>query len=223
MRDMYHPTTDRLEAFVEGGLDEAERVVVESHLMGCPRCETEVEDWRALFVTLSGLASFEPSPGFADRVMAGVRYAPRAAWSAAWQERATRAGQALTRLAPQSSFGWALATALMSLPVILGGGTVAWLLQKEYITPQGLWAMASQWAVEGVQGIGSTAITAVLQTDVAVWLVERTTAFVNTAGMGGLGVVIGTAGVATVLSIWVLYRNLIRTPERESHYVSYSF
>lgn len=219
MRDMYHPTTDRLEAFAEGSLDEAERVVVESHLLGCPRCDTEIEEWRALFAALSGLPQFEPQPGFAERVMAGVSYSPRFSW----QEQAARVGQALTRVAPKTSFGWALATALMALPALLGGGTVAWLLQKEYITPQTLWAMASQWAVEGLQGVGSTTITAVSRTDAAIWVTERVTSFVSTAGVSGLGIIVAAAGATTILSVWILYRNLFRTPARESHYVSYSF
>jgi len=219
MREMYHPTTDRLEAFVEGGLDEAERVVVESHLLGCPRCETEVEEWRSLFATLSTLTHFEPKPGFADRVMAGVRYVPRAAW----QERAAQVGEMLTRIAPKTSFGWAMATALMALPALLGGGAVAWLLQKDYVTPRGLWTMATTWAVEGVQGIGSTVVTAIMQTDVAIWATERMTAFIGTAGVSGIGVIAAVGGGATLLSIWILYRNLFRTSARESHYVSYSF
>ena len=72
--------------------------------MGCPRCETEVEEWRALFVTLSGLASFEPSPGFADAVMA------RVAVRSAWAERLAAVTQWVT---PRTTAAWALVAGLI--------------------------------------------------------------------------------------------------------------
>jgi hypothetical protein len=43
------------------------------------------------------------------------------------------------------------------------------------------------------------------------------------AGVTGLGVILAGAGTMTVLSIWVLYRNLFRSPSRDSDYALYSF
>jgi anti-sigma factor RsiW len=231
MMEMQHPAAERLEAFVEGALERADRVVVESHLVGCPRCQAEVEEWRALFAALSGLPQFDPSLGFADRVMAGVRVraasgwqsAWEASWRDAWQQSAARAGALADRVTPRTSFGWGLAAALMALPVLLGGGVVAWLVSQSYLTPQTLWAWTSDTLVQGLQGIGTTAIGAVLQTDMATWLLSSGSEFVSTAGMTGIGLAMAVAGAATMLSVWVLYRNLFRTPTRESHYVTYSF
>jgi hypothetical protein len=231
MTQTHHPTAERLEAFVEGALQASDRVIVESHLLGCARCQSEVEEWRALFVALSGLPQFEPSVGFADRVMAGVRIRTQQGWQAswelalrgAWQQGAGRAGVLLDRVTPKTSFGWALAAALMALPMLLAGGAAAWLASRSYLTPEALWAFTSESLVDGLQGIGATAIGAALQTDFAAWLLLRGSEFVSNAGMTGIGALMAAAGLSTMLSIWVLYRNLFRTPTRESDYVTYSF
>jgi anti-sigma factor RsiW len=219
MSETHHPTPDRLEAFVEGGLQRGDRVVIESHILGCPACRARVEEWRALFTALATLPRFEPSLGFADRVMAGVRVAPRAAW----QQWADRAGVLVSRVAPKTNTGWTLAAAMLALPVILGGGAIAWLMSRSSVSLDALWGYTRVTLVEGVQGIGSTALSAVMQTDVAAWVVAQVGAFISTAGVTGIGAIIASAGAATMLSIWVLYRNLFRTPRRESDYALYSF
>lgn len=231
MKETQHPTADRLEAFVEGTLGTTERSVVESHLPDCHRCQADLEEWRALFTVLAGLPQFEPSAGFANRVMAGVRYGRRAgwqsawqsAWESAWQQQAARVGAVVGRAAPKSTFGWGLAAALLALPVVVGGSLVAWLVSRSYLTPQTLWAWTRETVVEGMQGVGATAMTTIMQTDVAAVIVQRGSEFLATAGTAGVGALVAAAGAATMLSIWVLYRNLIRTPTRESHYATYSF
>lgn len=229
IRDMNHPAADRLEAFVEGVLDEADRVVVESHLLGCPQCQTSVEEWRALFAALAGVPLLDPSAGFADRVMARVRLAPAAGRAWSWQSaqravqvQAVRAGTALGRLMPKTTFGWAVATAFMALPVVLGGALMAWLMSRSYITPASLWAFVSTQAVDAARSVGSTAVSTAMQTELAAWLYVQGAAFLERAGFTGVGIVLAVACLTTVMSIWILYRNLFRTPTRESHYASYS-
>src|SRR5690606_15160866 len=106
---MLHPTPERLESYVEGALDDAERAVIESHLVTCARCQAEADEWKAVFAALSSLPRFAPSPGFADRVMAGVQV--RQPWT-------VRVMDLLRRLVPSGTTGWLLATALLALPVV---------------------------------------------------------------------------------------------------------
>ncbi|CAN5747181.1 hypothetical protein BH23GEM9_BH23GEM9_11420 [soil metagenome] len=230
MTDMNHPTADHLEAFVEGVLEASDRVVLESHLLGCPECQAAVKEWQALFAALSELPQLEPKFGFADRVMARVRLAPRTARQsslqlaqAAVQKQLGRAGSAIERILPRTTFGWAMATAFLALPFLIGGALLAWLMSRSYITPASLWAFFSTQAVEGARSVGGAAVSAAMQTEVAAWLVARSADFLSTAGVTGLGVLIAAAAATTLLSIWVLYRNLIRSPSRETHYASYSF
>ncbi|MEX0907004.1 MAG: hypothetical protein WD054_01640 [Gemmatimonadota bacterium] len=222
-----HPTADRLEAFIEGVLEDCDRVVVASHIVGCARCQSEVEEWRSLFAALSSLPSLEPAVGFADRVMLRVRVAARphwhAAWWAAWEQAAAHAAALAGRLTPKTTFGWGLVAALLALPVALGGGIVAWLVTRSYLTPQALWLYTRDGIVNGLQGVGSTAIAFVMRSELAAWTVARSVEFVDTAGMTGVGAIIAAAGVLTMLSIWILYRNLFRTPTRESDYATFSF
>lgn len=219
MSETHHPSADRLEAFVEGTLQNGDRVVMESHLLSCPACQAQVEEWRGLFAALSTLPQFEPSIGFANRVMAQVRVSPRAAW----QEWADRANALVARAAPKTNYGWALAVAFFALPVILGGSAIAWLISNSYIAPDTLLGYTRESLVEGLQGIGSTAIGFVMQSDIAAWVVANVSAVVSTAGVTGLGVIFAGTGTMTVLSSWVLYRNLFRSPSRESDYALYSF
>lgn len=219
MSETYHPTADRLEAFVEGALGDGDRAVLESHLLSCQACRVQVEEWRGLFNALASLPQFEPSIGFANRVMAHVRVAPRAAW----QEWADRATALITRVAPKTNYGWSLAAVLLALPVILGGSAIAWLISKSYITPGALMGYTRESLVEGLQGVGSTAIAALMQTDIAAWVVANVGAVISTAGVTGLGAILAGAGTMTVVSTWVLYRNLFRSPSRESDYALYSF
>ncbi|HEX6308577.1 MAG TPA: zf-HC2 domain-containing protein [Longimicrobiales bacterium] len=219
MSEPYHPTAERLEALVEGSLPAGERVVLESHLVACPACQARAEEWRALFTVLDGLPQYEPAVGFANRVMAHVRVAPRSAWQH-WTERANAL---VVRVAPKTNFGWSLAVALLALPVILGGGVISWLVSRSYITPQTLLGYTRDSVVEGLQGFGSMVIGAALQTDVAAWLVANVGGFISSAGVTGVGAVLGAVGAATLLSIWVLYRNLFRSPSRESDYALFSF
>ena len=129
-----HPTTESLESYAEGILSAADRAVVASHLMGCSRCEGEVEDWRALFQALSSLPRFSPALGFANRVMTHVRIPEP------WHARATGW---IERLLPKSTYGWAVAVVILALPVVAGGSLLAWLLSKSYVTAHGLWVFAT--------------------------------------------------------------------------------
>jgi anti-sigma factor RsiW len=230
MSDMYHPTGDRLEAFVEGSLDQAELVVVESHLLGCTHCQAQVEEWRALFSALAGLPQLEPSAGFADRVMAGVNVVQqvkrRAAWEGVWSSvsrQAAAAASAAGGMLPKSTFGWSLATGLLALPIVVSAALLAWLTSSTNLTLQALLAYAGSQLMDGLRAAGTTAVTAAVQTDVAAWLVAQAGLLLENAGTAGIGGLLAAACGATVLSVWVLYRNLFRTPTRETNHATYSF
>jgi hypothetical protein len=232
INEMQHPNAERLEAFVEGVLDAGEHAVVESHLMGCPGCQTAVEEWRALFAALEGLPQFEPSPGFADRVMAGVEVAPARKQAQAWSWQSAQAalaawargaGEALGGYLPKTTFGWAMATAFLSLPVVVTAAAMGWIVSRSQLTTESLLAFATEQMAGSVRSLGESAVATAIQTDVAAWLVGQAGMFIQKAGLTGVGVVLAAAGISTALSAWVLYRNLVRTPERDTSYVSYSF
>jgi anti-sigma factor RsiW len=219
-----HPEAEQLEAYAEGTLDGGDQAVVESHVVGCVDCQGAVEEWRALFAALEGLPQLAPSAGFPERVMARVQVASRARlWRAQALAQVRAATTGLGRWMPQTTRGWAFATAMLGLPAILGSALVAWLLSRDYVSAQALWIAGRNAVDQGAQRLGESVVQSLLQTDVVAWLVANTGEFLATAGMRGVGTLVAVAGVTTMLSIYVLYRNLFRTPTRESHYVTYSF
>lgn len=209
-----HPTTENLEAFAEGTIAPADGSVIESHLLGCPRCENVIEEWRSLFHALAALPRFVPTSGFTDRVMLRVRI-PQP-WHA-------RAAATLGRLLPRTTRGWALAAALLALPILAGGTFFGWLLSKSYVTTHGLWVYGTDRMFNAVQALVTSAALFLMETDVAAWLVKLGGTLLTTGGVRGVGVLAAGGAVLTIVSIWVLYTNLFRTSDRESTYVTFSF
>lgn len=207
---LQHPTPDLLESFVEGALDESDRVVIESHLVTCSRCQSEVDEWRALFTALSSLPRFAPSPGFADRVMAGVTV--RVPWS-------VRVMAMLKRLIPSGTTGWLLATALLALPVVATGGLLAWLLSRPGITPETLWLFVRDRLTDGLMSLAGRASASVLESSTAQWVWEVAQRLLQEVDTTQLGVAAAVFAVMMVVALWILYDNLFRTASREKHHV----
>ena len=93
-----HPSAERLQAFLDGGLPRGELRHVEEHLQGCARCASEVEGWQALFEDLDELPRLVPHEGFQARVMAEVTLPER-------RPLAARVGAFLKGLVPSLPAG----------------------------------------------------------------------------------------------------------------------
>lgn len=209
-----HPTAEQLGEYAVGRLDTAGNAGVEQHLAACQSCRAGVAEWQVLYRGIEALPHFEPAPGFALRVMAKVRV-PRP-----WHERAT---EFISGWLPHTTRGWAAAAAILALPVLAGGSMVAWLLSKSYVTTQGLWTFATGQVSNAATGVLSGALDRLVQSNAVAWLAAGLDSVLATAGMRGIGLLAGLGAVLIVASVWVLYRNLIRTPHRDSDYVTYCF
>lgn len=214
-----HPTAETLQGFVEGLLDGSDRAVLESHLLGCPECRGEVEEWRSLYMVLGSMPVLEPSQGFVNRVMAHVTLPDP------WYVRVPAlVASRLQVFVPQTTRGWAVATACLALPMLFIAGIAAWVLSKPYITAQGMLSFTFEKGRALVDSIAAGTLSTILQSDVALFAARGLDAVVN-AGLGAAGALVFAVSMATALSAWVLYQNLFRTPiKRENrNYVSYSF
>lgn len=211
---MHHPAPERLEAYVEDSLAAAERAVVESHLLTCARCQAVAEEWQTLFAELSSLPRPAPSPGFADRVMAGVRVP---------QPWYTRAAAWLGRLMPATTRGWAIAAAAIAAPVLTVAGAVAWVLSRPWISAQGLWLFVRDRTAEVAVGVTGWLGDLLLENTVALWVGEHGRSVLEGAGLPGIGLGLALLLGLTTLSAWIIYRNVVRTPTRDVHYASYCF
>jgi anti-sigma factor RsiW len=213
-----HPNTERLQSFVEGTLGDAERAVLESHLLDCSGCQGEVEEWRSLFSMLATMPQFSPSVHFADNVMRGVSLPDP------WYVRAlVLVGDRVQKFTPRTTRGWTVATACLALPFAIFGLLATWLLSKPYVTPSNVFGFALTRAEQFISGATQGALASIMQTDIAL-LMARGLNAVNTAGFGTAGAMFAAVAVATLASAYVLYQNLFRAQAQSNQsYVTYSF
>jgi anti-sigma factor RsiW len=210
---MKHLTEDRLDAYCDGSLASEERAAADAHVAHCSQCRAEVEDWRAVAAALAALPRLAPRKGFADRVMARVRI--RQPWHA-------RAGALVARAVPRTTPGWAFAASVLSVPVLFVGGFAAWLLSKSYVTAQGLWIFATDRFADGANQVASGAMSSVLNSDIAAWLVTNLTRLFDSAGARGVGAIAAASAMVVAVSAWVLYRYLFRSPARSATHATSS-
>src|SRR5687767_11644971 len=220
--NMFHPAAERLEAFVEGLLDAGDRVVVESHLVGCPNCRGEVDELKSLFSALARLERFSPKAGFANRVMLQVRV-PKPQ-----EERwYSKAGAFANAFIPKTRAAWAFASALVALPLVGFGTLVVWVLSRPYITGDGLLSFTLQELGSRATAFLGATLTGMVQSDVMLVLMRGVQAVVN-AGFTNAGLVGVIFAALTAWSTRVLYQNLFRQTlfrhaPRRHDYVSFSF
>ncbi len=208
-----HPAPERLEAFVEDALDGADQAVVGSHLATCERCQTEVAELRSLFEALSTLPELSPSMGFADRVMKGVRVRrPVMELVNEWIERMT----------PATDRGWAIATALVAMPVLVVGFVAWWILSHPEVSVQGLWLVANVMVGEAAASAWQWTVGTVASSNLALWTASALD-LAAALGRGGLGLAAVMFATMTVLSVYVLYENLFRTSARRTEHASFLF
>jgi len=207
---MRHPDGDRLQSLAEGTLPAGDEAVVRSHVADCARCAGELAEWQALFAALEGLPDLEPSAAFADRVMARVDVQP------AWATRLVEAG---ARMLPRTTRAWAFVVVLLAVPALVYGGAVAWLASRPWFSTGWLLAFVQEALVGGYVSGREWIIATIAGSSAA----QYVTQLVTSMQPGTLGTAAALFGTATVVSAWVLYRNLIRKPSRESGHGTFAF
>ena len=208
-----HPESERLNAFVEGDLEADAETSLGAHLTTCSRCRSEVDELRTMFDMLSDLTHFAPAAGFADRVMAGVRV--RQPWHA-------RAAEWLERLAPQTTRGWVVATAMVALPAIALTALSWWVLSRPGVTAQGLWVISTDFGGEALNTAWAWLWSHLTSSALAAWA-GSVGGLLESLGRGGIGLGLVMFVTLTAASIWILYNNLFRSESRRTDYASYVF
>jgi anti-sigma factor RsiW len=197
---MSHLTPDTLQALAEDELPPEARRAAEAHAAACEECAGELEVYQALFSSLASLRRFEPTPGFADAVMARVQIAPAASLPA-------RIAQ---RLLPSTRRGWTMLVGACSAPILVYTAILAWLLSNPLVSAEGLGTYALGWTrlqLTALTGRTVDALVAVGALDLGQALVR----YVFTIPAAQLFVAGLVLAIATPLSLWILYRS-VRTP-----------
>ncbi len=212
-----HLTPDRLEAYIEQTLDGGERAVVESHLATCAHCEGELSDLRALFEALESLPELAPSAGFTDRVMQGVRVRrPLLERVNEWLD------EWLGRVAPSTNRGWAIATTVAAMPVLVVAATVWWVLSQPAVSAQEIWVFASGRTAMTLAMGWEWTLTSFAGSGLAAWL-TGIAQLAGSLGRAELGLAAAVFATMMVVSVYVLYDNLFRSNARRIEHASYSF
>ncbi|HEV2129486.1 MAG TPA: hypothetical protein VGR27_00195, partial [Longimicrobiaceae bacterium] len=181
-------------------LPTGQQAEVAAHVEECPRCASEVEGYRALFVALSGLPHFEPSLDFGAAVMARVRIPP------ATDPLFARFVRAL----PSTRRGWILLVLACMVPALPVIALVAWLVSQPFFAPGALIEWGTAWLGDTGWSLLTLGLVAVMESSALAWgslLVERLLAMPVEILAGGALVL----AVGIPLSAWTLYR-LLRTP-----------
>jgi anti-sigma factor RsiW len=207
-----HPQAEQFEELVAGSLSAGDQAVLESHLTGCEYCRQELDEVRALFSALAELPRLEPSPAFADRVMAHVRvHQPWAVRAAAWAKG----------FWPQSTIGLGLATAFFALPPLLFGAGLAWLASVPGMSWQALWIYGQSRALLLAQSATSALFSFILGSD---WMLalggaaQNAVTVVDPTRFAAFSVFIA---LLCALSARVLYTNMIRPLTRDVSHARY--
>lgn len=187
-----------LDALAEDELPHAEKALAMEHVRSCSHCSAELDTARALFASLAALPRFEPSPAFADAVMARVAIRPAEAFEAA-------PAQARRRWLPRTRAGWMGLVGAVLVPAAPAVAILAWLLSYPGVTAGAVFRLIGDWAA---QGAWSAAVRA------AGWMVgspawERVVTMPG--GLAGLAVVAVVLALSIPVSGWGVVR-LLRTP-----------
>lgn len=223
-----HLEPSRIQDLLDGTLGWGNRRRVERHLSACGRCGTEVRRWSRLVATLETLPRLEPSEGFAARTMAAFQtvrtttpakpFTPAATVTALWDrcwaafqveiDRAEKAAvHAAQGLLPDTPRGWAWLAAAASLPavgiLVMAGAVVAHPL----LTLEGLALFLRRQIADGFTVAGGW--VADRAADGPALLQLREAAGILFAAPGLALTLLLAFWVATLISAWILYRNLI--------------
>jgi anti-sigma factor ChrR (cupin superfamily) len=236
-----HPPDEDLQDLAEGTLPDRVAVRVRRHVDGCPSCAGELAAWQALLgrldglerldpgeefsrevmatwrleQALDGLGHLEPGEGFAARVMAGVRI-PEPAPAPAPSRIRDRLLAAARSLAPRTRRAWAALSGVAVTPVVTVALVVWAVFSSPAVTPGALLAFTG-WKAAELAAAGWTAVSG--------WIVESAGGFLLWEALASLFGAPGTVAAAalavaagTLVSLWVLYRNLIATHAVDGRY-----
>lgn len=240
-----HPTGDDLQDLVVGALPPGAAARVRGHVDGCGACGREVAGWHALVgeldtlghlapsaefsrevmagwrlqQELDALGHLAPSEGFAARVMEGVRIPePAAAPTPARVGRGVwdRLQVAARRLVPETRRAWAALSGVAVTPVVTVGLVLWAVFSHPSLTPGALFSFLGWKATDLAMAGWSVASTFVLESAGTFSLWE---ALAPVAGSPATMAAVGlTFAAGSLVSLWVLYRNLIANHAVDGRY-----
>lgn len=219
-----HLPTDLLQELAEGTLTARRAARAEAHLETCTSCAAELRSWASVMDGLSALERFEPTEGFADRVMVGFEAATASKTEVvsgpAASPRWTRMVAATMRFVPRTRRAWAAISGAAVTPAVTFGLVLWAVFSHPTLTPQALASFAfwqlSDLAVAAWTGLVSGGLEAAQMTGLDGLLSDMAGAPALTAA------VFLSYAVAFIAAVRILYKNLMGGRAPRHRYVSAS-
>lgn len=208
-----HPSSERLQDFVDGVLPQRQAARVRAHLDVCPGCDEDAAGWRALATYLDDVPRLAPADGFAERVMAGVRVAmPVPVKAPEWR----RVLAAAWSVVPKTRRAWAALCGVAVTPMTILGLLLWTIFTSPGITAGGL-ASFAWWKASALLGAAWGALSkAVLESQGLFDAYSFLGSLVHSPAAVAVVFLLFSAG--TVSAACVLYRNLVPTRQVEGRY-----
>lgn len=212
-RTARHPTSERLQDFVDGALPHQRAARVRAHLDTCPSCTKEVAGWRVLAARLGQVPRLVPGDGFAERVMAHVTVArPARVRVPEWRQALAAAG----RIVPRTRRAWAAVYGVAVTPAVILGLLLWTIFTRPGITP-GTLASFAWWKGSGLAAAAWGAVSkTALESEGLFGVYSFLGSLVHSPWT--LAAVFLFFSLGTVSAVWVLYRNLVSARRAEGGY-----
>lgn len=230
------PMSNVFAAFLDEGLTARQARALAAFVARDREAAAALAGWERLFGKLGTLPGFEPSEGFADRVMA--RLSVQAQQQGARPEVARAGSRRLASIAglPAVARYWELATAWIDArwptprdrfavtsgmavgPVAVFFVTFHMLSGNPLLTTSNV----ASFLRTRVGGAASQLADAVSGNPTATYAMGRVSGLLDTWTLSGPTLAAGLIlfGALTLLSAWILYRNVVKLSRSENRYVS---
>lgn len=230
------PMSNVFAAFLDEGLAPRQARALAAFVARDPEAAAALAGWERLFGELGTLPGFDPSEGFADRVMA--RVGVRRQHQVARPEVARAGGRRLADIVglPAAGRYWEVATAWIDArwptprdrfavtsgmavgPVAVFFVTLHMLSGNPLLTTSNV----ASFLRTRVGGAASQLADAVSGNSTANYALGRVSGLLDTWTLSGPTLAAGLIlfGALTLLSAWILYRNVVKLSRSENRYVS---
>lgn len=213
-----HVDAGAIQELLDGALAPERAAAAEAHLDGCRLCRDEVEGWRGLMVHLDRIPRLEPSPVFAERVMAHVRVQTAVTLARPGLRERLLNWLALNPRTRKRVAALAGAGVTPAVTVAL----VAWtVFSHPLVTPANLMsflALKVQGLATGLAGALASQLTESAAALQIYSVLEPLTRSPETAAAA-----FTLVGALTITALWILYRNLFAAASAEHGYARLPF
>jgi anti-sigma factor RsiW len=209
-----HFPVEDLQDYLEGTVSAPRAARVTAHLSACEPCRIERKGWERLFGALTSLGRFAPAPGFAQRVMAGVRIPSPV--PAPWVRAGNRVLGTVRGFLPQTRRGWAIVGGIASAPTI-SMAALGYLLFSRPLFTVGNVTTYLSWKASALFSSLFSSVASAMLDSVALF---RAYSLLGTLAESPLLIGVGSLvfSLMSAAALWVLYRNLVATPSAERRY-----